>query len=816
MLHNAYGKNGASVGSQGLYSASDLWVRAGIDMMTYVLRSDNLQYNFFKNHASVIDSDDLKNILQTHDGLSDGKTMLGTKKVDLGNRDDAVFYRETLRSAASAEKMAENAARSALSVVVDHDGKPVTLSNGYPVKVNKAPELEGPVIYTNAGLSGYDLESYKVPDETGYHGRDFHSVVVAFSDFTVTPVIPNNEKNVYITTDEGTTTSVSSEKKLVSDVKNYSGETITASQSISESTSSTVTSNISGSRGTSTTDAYGLSNTIKVGAKFSIEKIFESSMEESMTIASNHSTTETVSKGWSTSEGTAASESESRTVSVPLPPYTTALMSQQRLTSTLKSKYNCPVGLNYKATVYYVYGGINNNVGDISFDKLTEFGASVDVGEDLRTRFMAETGTDHTTDKDGINWDSIMTRMGNEIRALSRFVPFDPTPAAFSAQIDRVKTEVDKILPIYTIDSIKFVNPNNVLTSRPWLSEINMEVGDTNYTNNYSLRALNKYGGDFYTFYKPNGTFVFRDEANKDITKTGNSVIEIETDPVSDQLKFKAVGEGTVYLEYKIKDDRYQTASMAASTPDEFIRNDSIPHRAVLQINVEDNGHKHVWLKPRYTWSEDYSTCTATCICKYDDTHIMQETSDAELIAETKADGGKTYSATFATEGFETQTITVKQDTAEHQMSSWEIVDESRHTRVCLNDPTHVETAMHNWDDGTVTVPATVESGGEFVYTCRDCGAVKKVSTEKLSKANVYARMAAKGKRAEVITWKKVKDADGYMVYFSRGGTSDTYGTCRLVKTIANNNTFRYTKKKMIRFCIKNGMALPQSALQIA
>lgn len=43
----------------------------------------------------------------------------------------------------------------------------------------------------------------------------------------------------------------------------------------------------------------------------------------------------------------------------------------------------------------------------------------------------------------------------------------------------------------------------------------------------------------------------------------------------------------------------------------------------------------------------------------------------------------------------------------------------------------------------------------------------------------------------------KVNGADGYKVYFSSCNTNDSYETCRLVKTINNNNTFKYTKSSL-------------------
>ena len=59
-----------------------------------------------------------------------------------------------------------------------------------------------------------------------------------------------------------------------------------------------------------------------------------------------------------------------------------------------------------------------------------------------------------------------------------------------------------------------------------------------------------------------------------------------------------------------------------------------------------------------------------------------------------------------------------------HHWSDWEEVDEDTHKRVCINDDRHTEVRTHRWDDGLRILP-TCQTGGETLYTCRDCGATK-------------------------------------------------------------------------------------------
>ena len=414
------------------------------------------------------------------------------------------------------------------------------------------------------------------------------------------------------------------------------------------------------------------------------------------------------------------------------------------VTSENLIRYNCPAALNFKATIYYVYGKLTNSNREveISFEKLTDFGTTSDARADLAKRYTQSTGSSEMADADGIKWIVLRRNYDSMIRLLSTTVPFDVTPATFSGKVNLVKTEVDEILPIYPIDAIKFVNPDGVLHNKPWLSEITMEKGDTNYAGDYNLRALNKFGADFYTFYKANGSYVFLDKDGNDITETGNDVIKPVKDPVSGQVKFTAVGEGTAYLRYKIKDGIYKTASMAASnTPKDFIDDSEIPHPAMLQINVQDTGHTHTWLKPKYTWSEDHTTCTAYRKCKYDDTHMMQETSDAES-EETKAptcteDGIVTYTAKFDTDGFETQTTTAKVAALGHNPG--EAVKENEVAATCekeggydevvycqtckkevSRDHKTIQAIGHNWSEWEVTKEATEEEEGQERRICQN------------------------------------------------------------------------------------------------
>ena len=60
-----------------------------------------------------------------------------------------------------------------------------------------------------------------------------------------------------------------------------------------------------------------------------------------------------------------------------------------------------------------------------------------------------------------------------------------------------------------------------------------------------------------------------------------------------------------------------------------------------------------------------------------------------------------------------------------HDWGDWTDNGDGNHSRICKRDSSHVETAVHVWNDGVVTIQPKAETPGETTYTCTVCGAVK-------------------------------------------------------------------------------------------
>ena len=63
-----------------------------------------------------------------------------------------------------------------------------------------------------------------------------------------------------------------------------------------------------------------------------------------------------------------------------------------------------------------------------------------------------------------------------------------------------------------------------------------------------------------------------------------------------------------------------------------------------------------------------------------------------------------------------------QKDSCEHVWGEWEYVDHFTHTRTCLLDESHTETADHNFDEGIIYSNPTCIEQGEIGYKCKDCG----------------------------------------------------------------------------------------------
>ncbi len=79
--------------------------------------------------------------------------------------------------------------------------------------------------------------------------------------------------------------------------------------------------------------------------------------------------------------------------------------------------------------------------------------------------------------------------------------------------------------------------------------------------------------------------------------------------------------------------------------------------------------HEHTWGSPTYTWTSDYSSCTAERVCSGDTSHKETETANSTYVVVTEpteeSEGLGRYTATFTNTAFTTQTHDIDIDKLE-------------------------------------------------------------------------------------------------------------------------------------------------------
>ncbi|MBP5694098.1 MAG: leucine-rich repeat protein [Bacilli bacterium] len=136
------------------------------------------------------------------------------------------------------------------------------------------------------------------------------------------------------------------------------------------------------------------------------------------------------------------------------------------------------------------------------------------------------------------------------------------------------------------------------------------------------------------------------------------------------------------------------------------------------------NSHTHKWGRPTYTWSSDYTSCTATRVCEDNPEHVERETVNSTYTVLTEAqceiDGEGRFTARFENEEFEIQAYNITVPALEHtwgRISYTWASDYSTCTamRVCSRDSSHVQSETAN-STTVVLSPVTCTQAGSVRY----------------------------------------------------------------------------------------------------
>ena len=132
--------------------------------------------------------------------------------------------------------------------------------------------------------------------------------------------------------------------------------------------------------------------------------------------------------------------------------------------------------------------------------------------------------------------------------------------------------------------------------------------------------------------------------------------------------------------------------------------------------------HKHTWGEATYSWTIDYSRCTASRVCLDDESHKETETVNSVYLlvrdATCTESGLETYTATFENSAFETQVNEYVLPAKDHNYRFNSFVWTGYNAKakyVCTHDETHIVyyDAVMTCE---VTTPATCENSGVKTY----------------------------------------------------------------------------------------------------
>jgi len=136
-------------------------------------------------------------------------------------------------------------------------------------------------------------------------------------------------------------------------------------------------------------------------------------------------------------------------------------------------------------------------------------------------------------------------------------------------------------------------------------------------------------------------------------------------------------------------------------------------------------GHNFTANSAVWSWAEDYSSANVTLYCAHDRSHTKVLTA---VITETvvnstcEGDGSVTYSAaaSFNNVTYTDEKVTTEDAPGHKPGAAWQS-DKNQHYHICSVCQNKVDTAAHNWNDGTVVQAATCAEPGKLLVKCTVC-----------------------------------------------------------------------------------------------
>ncbi len=170
--------------------------------------------------------------------------------------------------------------------------------------------------------------------------------------------------------------------------------------------------------------------------------------------------------------------------------------------------------------------------------------------------------------------------------------------------------------------------------------------------------------------------------------------------------------------------------------------------------NIAELGHS--WNAPTYTWSDDYTSCTARIVCKNNSKHIETETvyssSSVKTPATCTVKGMTRYTAKFSSMVFEQQIADIQNiPVVTHDFGDWTVTTKPTctakgvETRKCKNceatENRDVDALGHKWSEWKTTAFDVNKGTSTQTRTCSACN-----KTESKTTKNAVQRLAGSGR----------------------------------------------------------------------
>ncbi len=414
--------------------------------------------------------------------------------------------------------------------------------------------------WSNSG-GGYVETSAKISGRGAFYEGTV-KYTVRFSDFTVGALLPADE-GLYVAT---TTENGNKDKENVeaSSVKNDTNTTVTTSQTITKSTTESLTNTVDHS------SSYSFTEGLKIATETSGKALFATFK---ITGELSTSFTQAFTDGWSKSKGITKSYQKSSEVSVTLPPYTNVMIKQGNSKTTTTTKYNCPVIVGYKVTIL-----IDQTVNGIYTYTFGE--SNSNARKDLNHRAFEEGAKN--LDSQSIDWPKILSdsQVKDAITKITTHAPMSGSGATTVYTIDTTYSEVAGLAALYPLTRVElghatlpFIDNYNVA---------NMKVGEYSYLDYLYVNGYNSRNAEYYGFDKNKGYWKVVDEHMRELSDS-DAPVTLTKDSATGYTQFKAVKPGKCYLKYFINENAYPTGSGSNT----YTKNADI-QPAMLEINVAE------------------------------------------------------------------------------------------------------------------------------------------------------------------------------------------------------------------------------------